>query len=90
MMPRFEDRISEAYGEHADKYASVLEPALAPMADEIAKLARLTRRQSALDLATGTGLIARALARSTPSVVGRPTRWSARPSAASRCRSGDG
>ena len=70
MNERFAALVAEAYGRHSDKYASVLEPILTPMADEIVALAGLKSGEQILDLATGTGLIARTAANSTASVVG--------------------
>jgi SAM-dependent methyltransferase len=63
-------RVAEAYGRHSQNYVSVLEPVMAPMADEIARMAQLGAERVALDLATGTGLIARALERAIEFVVG--------------------
>jgi SAM-dependent methyltransferase len=70
MSQGFGEHISNAYSHHSEKYVSVLEPVLAPMAEEITRLAGLSGWQSALDLATGTGLIARALARLDGFVIG--------------------
>lgn len=75
MKKRFETRVAEAYESHSEKYASVLEPILAPMADEIVSLASLKRGEQVLDLATGTGLIARAATAVTDSVVGLDIAW---------------
>jgi ubiquinone/menaquinone biosynthesis C-methylase UbiE len=70
MNERFATRIAEAYGRRSEKYASVLEPILSPMANEIVDLARLRGRELVLDLATGTGLIARTVAQFTDSIIG--------------------
>jgi SAM-dependent methyltransferase len=70
MSQTFTTRLSEAYGSYADKYVSVLEPFLAPMAEQIASFARFSSEQLGLDLATGTGLVARALALTSGSVIG--------------------
>jgi ubiquinone/menaquinone biosynthesis C-methylase UbiE len=70
MNQRFSEHVADAYTHYSQKYESVLEPILAPMAAEIARLAQLSRGQSALDVATGTGLIARALARTSDCVTG--------------------
>ena len=70
MKNQFEARVAEAYGRHSEKYAPVLEPILAPMAAEIVTLASLKPGEKVLDLATGTGLIARTAARFTDFVVG--------------------
>jgi SAM-dependent methyltransferase len=70
MNHQFKDRVAEAYGSHSEKYTSVLEPLLRPMADEMARLAGSKSVQLALDLATGTGLIARAVAPFAESVAG--------------------
>jgi hypothetical protein len=68
MKEEFAARIAEAYGHHSQKYASILEPNLRPMADEIVSQGRLRGGELVLDLATGTGLIARTAARSRASV----------------------
>ncbi len=41
MNGQFTARIAEAYGRHSQKYASILEPILRPMANEIVGLGRL-------------------------------------------------
>ena len=70
MNEKFTARIAEAYGQHSQTYASVLEPNLGPMADEIVGLAKLSGGEQVLDIATGTGLIARKMAQFTDSVIG--------------------
>lgn len=70
MSDRFSARIAEAYGSHSKKYASVLEPMLKPIADEMVDLAKLTSGELVLDLATGTGLVARTVSQFTNSIVG--------------------
>jgi hypothetical protein len=50
--------ISEAYGIYSSKYASVLEPILKPIAEEILDIGRTMEGDRLLDLATGSGLIA--------------------------------
>lgn len=70
MNEQFTARIAEAYGRHSQKYASILEPILRPMANEVVRLARLKGGELVLDLATGTGLIARTVAQSRGSVIG--------------------
>ncbi|NIM94522.1 MAG: methyltransferase domain-containing protein [Anaerolineales bacterium] len=62
--------MSEAYGCYSQKHASVLEPILRPMASKIVELAKLNGREQVLDLATGTGLIARTIGGKVDSVVG--------------------
>lgn len=70
MKERFAARIAEAYSQHSESYASVLEPTLQPIADEITDRAGLRGTERALDLATGTGYIARTLSRAGASVTG--------------------
>jgi len=70
MNRRFTSHISEAYGQHSEKYSSILEPMLKPMADEIIALGRVKPGETVLDLATGSGHIARAASQSTSAVVG--------------------
>jgi SAM-dependent methyltransferase len=62
MFDRFTARIAEAYGSHSQKYTSILEPVLKPMGDEIVRMAKLKGEERILDVATGTGLIARTAA----------------------------
>ena len=70
MKEPFAARIAEAYGSHSQKYVSILEPILRPMAEEIVIMGRLKGGERVLDLATGTGLIARISAQYTDSVIG--------------------
>jgi ubiquinone/menaquinone biosynthesis C-methylase UbiE len=70
MNERFAARIAEAYSRHSEKYASILEPMLRPMADEVVTLANLRGGELVLDLATGIGLIARTAAQFTAAVIG--------------------
>jgi len=70
MKPQFTEQIAEAYSYHSQEYTSILEPILEPMAEEVARLATLSGGQFVLDLATGTGLIARTLSRIMDFVIG--------------------
>lgn len=70
MNEKFSARIAEAYSIHSKQYASVLEPILRPMADEIVSMANLRGGERVLDIATGTGLIARAAAQFARSTIG--------------------
>ncbi len=70
MKELFAARIAEAYGSHSQKYASLLEPILRPMAEKIVVMGRLKGGERVLDLATGTGLIARAAGQYTEFIVG--------------------
>lgn len=70
MNERFAARIADAYSQHSEAYASILEPTLQPIADEIAERAGLKGWERVLDLATGTGYIARTLARAGATVTG--------------------
>ena len=63
-------QIAEAYGRHSQKYPSILEPLLRPMADEILHLGRMEAAELVLDLATGTGLIARTAVPAGKSIIG--------------------
>jgi SAM-dependent methyltransferase len=63
------DACHAAYDEHSTEYAHVLDPTLAGIADRLAACARVSSGGRALDLATGTGAVARALARRGASVV---------------------
>jgi ubiquinone/menaquinone biosynthesis C-methylase UbiE len=62
-------RCRAAYDEHAAEYARLLDPTLAGMVERLAELAGARRGVQLLDLATGTGAIARAAARRGASVV---------------------
>jgi ubiquinone/menaquinone biosynthesis C-methylase UbiE len=70
MKSDFTRHISQSYDQHTEKYISVLEPMLAPMAAEMVRMAELKPGQRALDLATGTALIARAMAGGSAIVMG--------------------
>jgi ubiquinone/menaquinone biosynthesis C-methylase UbiE len=59
-----------AYDRHAAEYAQELDPTLAGVVERIAELAAVRRGARVLDLASGTGTIARAVARRGASVVG--------------------
>jgi ubiquinone/menaquinone biosynthesis C-methylase UbiE len=70
MCDRFSRQIAEAYSLHSEEYGSVLEPILGPSSDVLISLAQLTGTENVLDLATGTGLIARTLLGKCKFVVG--------------------
>jgi SAM-dependent methyltransferase len=59
-----------AYDEHAAEYARLLDPTLAGVVERLAELADARRGIRLLDLATGTGTVARAAAARGASVVG--------------------
>jgi SAM-dependent methyltransferase len=59
-----------AYDAHAAEYARVLDPTLTSMVERLAELADARRGVRLLDLATGTGAVARAAAARGASVVG--------------------
>jgi SAM-dependent methyltransferase len=59
-----------AYDEHAAEYARLLDPTLAGLAERMAELADARPGVKLLDLATGTGGVARAAAARGASVVG--------------------
>lgn len=63
-------QMAVANSQHSEMYGSILEPILLPMADEIAVIANAHGRVQALDLAAGTGLLARAVAPVMKTVVG--------------------
>lgn len=56
------NRIAEAYGCRSESYASILDPTLKPMADEILRIGEIHKREHVMDLATGTGSLAGAAA----------------------------
>lgn len=70
MKERFTASIAKAYGEYSQKYTSILEPNLIPMAQEMIHMSSLKGDELVLDLATGTGLIARSMAGSVATVTG--------------------
>ncbi len=61
--------LAAAYGRGADAYATVLEPALQPMALHMIEIAGVSDGDRIIDLATGTGVVARAAARIGARVV---------------------
>jgi ubiquinone/menaquinone biosynthesis C-methylase UbiE len=60
----------DAYGRGAHAYATVLDPTLEPMAHDVIEIAGVSVGQRVIDLATGTGAIARAAARTGAGVAG--------------------
>jgi SAM-dependent methyltransferase len=62
-------RLADAYGHGASEYATVLDPTLEPMARHMIEIAGVCAGDCILDLATGTGIVARAAARSGACVV---------------------
>jgi len=64
------DRYADAYGAAAEAYARVLDPTLAPVARRIVELTAMGAGDRILDLATGTGAVARAAAATGAAVVG--------------------
>jgi len=70
MNNRFSSRITEAYGRYSQKYAAIRVPILKPMADEIVRLCKLKGGEQVLDLATGTGLVARTGAHFAKFIIG--------------------
>lgn len=65
-----ERNIADAYGRYSKVYASILDPTLKPMADEILRIGGGSGRELVMDLATGTGIIANAAAVAGKSVIG--------------------
>lgn len=61
MNERANQSMTEAYGSFSEAYASALESILIPMAEEVLRLANLKGAERLLDLATGTGVIARTI-----------------------------
>ncbi len=61
--------LSESYGRYSEEYVH-LEPSLQPIAVETCRLVSKARGSRVLDLATGTGLVARALEEANLSVIG--------------------
>lgn len=62
-------RLAHAYGRGAHAYATVLDPTLEPMALHMIEIAGVSAGDRIIDLATGTGVIARAAARTGARVV---------------------
>jgi len=62
--------IAEVYGRGAESYAAVLDPTLRPLIERRIDRADLAPGRSVLDLATGTGAVARAAAACGATVVG--------------------
>ena len=63
-------RYAVSYGVAADSYARILDPTLEPVARRIVELADPGAHSGVLDIATGTGLVARAAAAAGASVIG--------------------
>jgi SAM-dependent methyltransferase len=63
-------RYAAGYGARAEEYARVVDPAFAPVATRSVELAGVRAGADVLDLATGTGSVARAAAQAGASVVG--------------------
>jgi SAM-dependent methyltransferase len=68
--PRSVAACRAAYDEHAAEYARLLDPTLAGLVERLAELADPRPGVKLLDLATGTGAVARAVAARGASVVG--------------------
>jgi SAM-dependent methyltransferase len=62
-------RLADAYGRGAHGYATVLDPTLEPMALHMIDIAGVCAGDRIIDLATGTGVVARAAARTGAQVV---------------------
>jgi SAM-dependent methyltransferase len=65
-----QERYARAYGAGADAYARVLDPTLAPILRRLVELTELRPGCRVLDLATGTGAVARIAAEAGADVVG--------------------
>jgi ubiquinone/menaquinone biosynthesis C-methylase UbiE len=70
MNDQSDKRIANAYEHYSHKYSSVIEPTIRPMADEIINLARIQGPERIIDLATGTGLIARKITHANIFIIG--------------------
>lgn len=62
-------QLADIYGRGARAYANVLDPTLEPMAHQMLEIAALSVSSRAMDLATGTGIIARVAAHRCAHVV---------------------
>ncbi len=58
---RAADRLAASYGRRAERYAANLDPTLLPIIDKLVSLAVPAQGERVLDLATGTGAVARGL-----------------------------
>lgn len=63
-------RFAEGYGRRAEKYAEILDPTLLPVVRRIVSLAAPAKGERVLDLATGTGAVARELLAAGARAVG--------------------
>jgi ubiquinone/menaquinone biosynthesis C-methylase UbiE len=70
MNASLEPSMSEVYGCRSESYASILDPTLKPMAEEILRVCGINGREHVLDLATGTGSLAGAADNAGARVVG--------------------
>ena len=64
------ERFAAAYGRAAAAYTAVLDPTLRPVAEETVRLADIDPSSRVLDLATGTGAVARVAVAGSASVMG--------------------
>ena len=64
------DLIADTYTPRAAQYAAVIDPSLIPLVETMIRIADISARSCVLDLATGTGAIARAAADLGAAVVG--------------------
>ncbi len=62
--------LGESYGRFSEKYISYVEPVLQSFAVEMCHIVTKIKGSRVVDLATGTGLVARALAEANLSVIG--------------------
>jgi len=68
--PQAAERFAAAYDRRAPKYASTVDPSYVPIYRRIVELARIDRGTKVLDIATGTGGVAREAAAKGAEVVG--------------------
>ncbi len=62
--------LGESYGRYAEEYVKFLEPTLKSIASEMCRLMNRSQGKLVVDLATGTGLVARLLEQSKFTVIG--------------------
>jgi demethylmenaquinone methyltransferase/2-methoxy-6-polyprenyl-1,4-benzoquinol methylase len=62
--------MTNIYAHHVETYASILDPTLRPLAEDLVKIAGVDATRRVLDLSTGTGVVAEVAAGTGAKVIG--------------------